>query len=159
MNSGTVDQLFTSEWHFVYQEASSPASAWGSDHATDINDLGLHRTILTDEEENDCDFVYDISRDAKRNGFEFTDAIDSETIFDTKHAADERIRLEELRQKVLPEIGYQLLHSYSEQIKDWGWMCNIHVHFEPYKRNLDVSTDNNGRHTYSGTLYFRCQLK
>ncbi|XLU64421.1 hypothetical protein S245_023630, partial [Arachis hypogaea] len=84
MNSGTVDQLFTSEWHFVYQEASSPASAWGSDHATDINDLGLHRTILTDEEENDCDFVYDISRDAKRNGFEFTDAIDSETIFDTK---------------------------------------------------------------------------
>ncbi|KAH1158213.1 hypothetical protein GYH30_030448 [Glycine max] len=55
-----------------------------------------------------------------------------------QHAADERIRLEELCQKVLsgeakaitylgaeqelvlPEIGYQLLHSYSEKIKDWG---------------------------------------
>ncbi|KAL1354261.1 hypothetical protein AAHE18_05G029500 [Arachis hypogaea] len=84
MNSGTVDQLFTSEWHSVYQEASSPASAWGGDHAADINDLGLHRTILTDEEENDCDFVYDISRNAKRNVFEFTDAIDSEMIFDTE---------------------------------------------------------------------------
>ncbi|KAK7367190.1 hypothetical protein VNO80_09199 [Phaseolus coccineus] len=62
-----------------------------------------------------------------------------------QHAADERIRLEDLRQKVLsgeaktvtylhselelvlPEIGYQLLHSYSEQIKDWGWICNIHA--------------------------------
>ena len=22
--------------------------------------------------------------------------------------------------QVLPEIGYQLLHSYSEKIKDWG---------------------------------------
>ncbi|EPS63545.1 hypothetical protein M569_11240, partial [Genlisea aurea] len=60
------------------------------------------------------------------------------------HAADERIRLEELRQKVLsgemrrinyldaekelilPETGYQLLHNYAEQIQNWGWTCNIH---------------------------------
>ncbi|GMP31991.1 hypothetical protein CsSME_00005961 [Camellia sinensis var. sinensis] len=59
------------------------------------------------------------------------------------HAADERIRLEELRQKVLsgemktvtyldteqklvlPEIGYQLLHNYADQIQNWGWLCNI----------------------------------
>ncbi|XP_047158413.1 DNA mismatch repair protein MLH3 isoform X4 [Vigna umbellata] len=74
-----------------------------------------------------------------------------------QHAADERIRLEEMRQKVLsgeaktvtylhtelelvlPEIGYQLLHSYSEQIKDWGWICNIHANnSETFRRNLDV---------------------
>ncbi|KAK7307431.1 hypothetical protein VNO77_40485 [Canavalia gladiata] len=73
------------------------------------------------------------------------------------HAADERIRLEEFRQKVLsgeakaityldaeqelvlPEIGYQLLHSYSEQIKDWGWICNIHAKkSESFRRNLDI---------------------
>ncbi|THG01159.1 hypothetical protein TEA_015872 [Camellia sinensis var. sinensis] len=41
------------------------------------------------------------------------------------HPADERIRLEELRQKVLPEIGYQLLHNYADQIQNWGWLCNI----------------------------------
>ncbi|CAJ1930674.1 unnamed protein product [Sphenostylis stenocarpa] len=74
-----------------------------------------------------------------------------------QHAADERIRLEEFRQKVLsgeaktvtyldaeqdlvlPEIGYQLLHSYSEQIKDWGWICNIHAkNSESFRRNLDI---------------------
>ncbi|KAK7252629.1 hypothetical protein RIF29_36714 [Crotalaria pallida] len=74
-----------------------------------------------------------------------------------QHAADERIRLEELRQKVLsgeaktityldaeqelvlPEIGYQLLHSYCEQIKDWGWICNIHTqNSDSFKRNLDI---------------------
>ncbi|KAL1566679.1 DNA mismatch repair protein MLH3 isoform X1 [Salvia divinorum] len=61
-----------------------------------------------------------------------------------QHAADERIKLEELRSKVLsgemksikyldsehelvlPEIGYQLLHNYAEQIQTWGWICNIH---------------------------------
>ncbi|KAI3426607.1 uncharacterized protein J3R85_009802 [Psidium guajava] len=62
-----------------------------------------------------------------------------------QHAADERIRLEELRRKVLsgeaktisylesekelvlPEIGCQLLLNYGEQIKDWGWICNINA--------------------------------
>ncbi|KAH7689880.1 DNA mismatch repair protein Mlh3 protein [Dioscorea alata] len=62
-----------------------------------------------------------------------------------QHAADERIRLEELRQKVLsgegnnisylgeeqdlilPEIGFQILHNYADQIQKWGWICNIHT--------------------------------
>ncbi|KAJ7953230.1 DNA mismatch repair protein MLH3 [Quillaja saponaria] len=74
-----------------------------------------------------------------------------------QHAADERIRLEELRQKVLsgeaktityldaeqelvlPEIGYQLLHNYTEQIKDWGWICNVHAQDpKSFKRNLNL---------------------
>ncbi|XP_022741001.1 DNA mismatch repair protein MLH3 [Durio zibethinus] len=74
-----------------------------------------------------------------------------------QHAADERIRLEELRQKVLsgegktityldteqglilPEIGYQLLHNYSEQIRNWGWICNIHTQdSRPFKKNLNL---------------------
>lgn len=60
-----------------------------------------------------------------------------------QHAADERIRLEEMRQKVLsgelksinylekekhlvlPEMAYQLLCNYAEHIKHWGWICNI----------------------------------
>ena len=29
--------------------------------------------------------------------------------------------------QVLLEITYQLLRSCSEQIKDWGWICNIHA--------------------------------
>ncbi|MED6122852.1 hypothetical protein PIB30_043782 [Stylosanthes scabra] len=84
MNSGSVDQLFTSEWHSVFQEPSSLASAWGVDRAADINDLGLRRTILTDEEENEPDLVYDISRNSKQSGFEFTGAIDLDMIFDAK---------------------------------------------------------------------------
>ncbi|XP_020532764.1 DNA mismatch repair protein MLH3 isoform X2 [Jatropha curcas] len=74
-----------------------------------------------------------------------------------QHAADERIRLEELRQKVisgegrtiayldaekeliLPEIGYQLLHSYGEQIRDWGWICNIEGQGSgSFKKNLNI---------------------
>ncbi|KAL1215632.1 DNA mismatch repair protein MLH3 [Cardamine amara subsp. amara] len=74
-----------------------------------------------------------------------------------QHAADERIRLEELRKKVLageartvtylsadqelvlPEMGYQLLHSYSEQIRDWGWICNINVEGSTsFKKNMSI---------------------
>ncbi|XWS42239.1 hypothetical protein CRYUN_Cryun17cG0151000 [Craigia yunnanensis] len=74
-----------------------------------------------------------------------------------QHAADERIQLEELRQKVLsgegktityldteqelilPEMGYQLLHNYSEQIRHWGWICNIHTQdSRPFKKNLNL---------------------
>ncbi|XP_073158982.1 DNA mismatch repair protein MLH3 isoform X2 [Henckelia pumila] len=73
-----------------------------------------------------------------------------------QHAADERIRLEELRHKVLsgemkkityldaeqemvlPEIGYQLLHNYEEQIQKWGWICNIHSQSTgPFTGSLD----------------------
>ncbi|XP_062102778.1 DNA mismatch repair protein MLH3 isoform X2 [Humulus lupulus] len=74
-----------------------------------------------------------------------------------QHAADERIRLEELRQKVLsgeareitfldeekelmlPEIGHQLLHSYAKEIKEWGWICNIHAQDpKSFNRNLNL---------------------
>ncbi|KAL6959813.1 hypothetical protein U1Q18_039969 [Sarracenia purpurea var. burkii] len=74
-----------------------------------------------------------------------------------QHAADERVRLEELRQKVLsgekktvtyldtgkklvlPEIEYQLLHNYSEQIQNWGWLCNIHSPgSRSFKKNLNL---------------------
>ncbi|KAK6797891.1 hypothetical protein RDI58_005593 [Solanum bulbocastanum] len=61
-----------------------------------------------------------------------------------QHDADERIRLEELCEKlpsgqkrtttfldseqeiVMPEINYQLLHNYADHIQNWGWICNIH---------------------------------
>ncbi|VFQ70130.1 unnamed protein product [Cuscuta campestris] len=74
-----------------------------------------------------------------------------------QHAADERIRLEELRRKVLsgemrttnyleceqelviPEIGIQLLHDYAEQIQNWGWICNIHTQgSRSFTRNLNI---------------------
>ncbi|XP_075091265.1 LOW QUALITY PROTEIN: DNA mismatch repair protein MLH3-like [Nicotiana tabacum] len=74
-----------------------------------------------------------------------------------QHAADERIRLEELREKVLsgqmrtttyldseqelvmPEIGYQLLHNYAEQIQNWGWICNVHSQASrSFTRNLNL---------------------
>ncbi|KAM7257724.1 hypothetical protein ACFE04_013465 [Oxalis oulophora] len=74
-----------------------------------------------------------------------------------QHAADERIRLEELRAKVLsgdartisyldteqemilPEIGYQLLHNYAKQVKGWGWICNIHSQgSNSFKRSLSL---------------------
>ncbi|XP_074308711.1 DNA mismatch repair protein MLH3 isoform X2 [Silene latifolia] len=77
-----------------------------------------------------------------------------------QHAADERIRLEEMRQKilsgellsitylkeekelVLPEIGYQLLCNYAESIQHWGWKCNI-FRQEPgsFSKNLDLLND------------------
>lgn len=74
-----------------------------------------------------------------------------------QHAADERIRLEELRQKVLsggmktithleaeqelvlPEIGYQLLHNYGEQIQKWGWICNFHSQSSKLFKRYHVS--------------------
>ncbi|KAI6671606.1 hypothetical protein NL676_006491 [Syzygium grande] len=74
-----------------------------------------------------------------------------------QHAADERIRLEELRRKVLsgeaktirylesekelvlPEIGCQLMLSYGEQIKDWGWICNINAQgSKPFRKNINL---------------------
>ncbi|KAL7132155.1 hypothetical protein ABFS83_12G052800 [Erythranthe nasuta] len=73
-----------------------------------------------------------------------------------QHAADERVRLEELRHKVLsgemktityldaeqelvlPEIGYQLLHNYAEQMQTWGWICNIHSQdMNSFTKHLD----------------------
>ncbi|KAJ8427830.1 hypothetical protein Cgig2_001641 [Carnegiea gigantea] len=42
-----------------------------------------------------------------------------------QHAADERIRLEEMRKKALPEMAYQLLCNYAEHVQRWGWICNI----------------------------------
>ncbi|KAI4325764.1 hypothetical protein MLD38_031134 [Melastoma candidum] len=60
-----------------------------------------------------------------------------------QHAADERIRLEELRKKVLsgevmkvtyleyekelvlPEMAHQMLHNYKDQVESWGWICII----------------------------------
>ncbi|XP_010548206.1 PREDICTED: DNA mismatch repair protein MLH3 [Tarenaya hassleriana] len=74
-----------------------------------------------------------------------------------QHAADERIRLEELREKVLageartvthldaeqelalPEMGYQLLQSYSEQIRNWGWICNINAQgTTSFKKDMSI---------------------
>ncbi|XP_019182752.1 PREDICTED: DNA mismatch repair protein MLH3 isoform X2 [Ipomoea nil] len=74
-----------------------------------------------------------------------------------QHAADERIRLEELRRKVLsgelrrtnyldseqelvmPEIGFQLLHDYAEQIQNWGWICNVHSQgSRSFTRDLNI---------------------
>ncbi|KAL7244437.1 hypothetical protein ACSBR1_016648 [Camellia fascicularis] len=56
-----------------------------------------------------------------------------------QHATDERIRLEELCQKVLPEIGYQLLHNYADQIQNWGWLCNIRSQgSRSFKTNLNL---------------------
>ncbi|XP_039064922.1 DNA mismatch repair protein MLH3-like isoform X2 [Hibiscus syriacus] len=74
-----------------------------------------------------------------------------------QHAADERIKLEELRhmvlsgegksvtylatekEMILPEMGYQLLHNYSEQIRQWGWICNFHTQeSRSFKKNLDL---------------------
>ncbi|GAB4847629.1 hypothetical protein Ancab_026690 [Ancistrocladus abbreviatus] len=74
-----------------------------------------------------------------------------------QHAADERIRLEELRQKVLsgqmksisyleaekelvlPETAYQLLYSYAEPIQEWGWICSIYAEgSRPFKKNLNL---------------------
>ncbi|PKA56543.1 DNA mismatch repair protein MLH3 [Apostasia shenzhenica] len=74
-----------------------------------------------------------------------------------QHAADERIRLERLRGKVLcgelssityldterelvlPEMGYQLLQKYVEQIKKWGWICNINSQSVPHILGIDLS--------------------
>ncbi|KAG5529979.1 hypothetical protein RHGRI_030372 [Rhododendron griersonianum] len=40
---------------------------------------------------------------------------------------------------VLPEIEYQLLHTYAEQIQSWGWLCNIHARgSKSFKRNLNL---------------------
>ncbi|KAK8653150.1 hypothetical protein V6N13_127163 [Hibiscus sabdariffa] len=74
-----------------------------------------------------------------------------------QHAADERIKLEELRHMVLsgegksvtyldtekelilPEMGYQLLHNYSEQIRQWGWICDFHTQdSRSFQKNLNL---------------------
>ncbi|KAJ0240725.1 DNA mismatch repair protein MLH3 [Hirschfeldia incana] len=74
-----------------------------------------------------------------------------------QHAADERIRLEELRKKVLagesrtvtylsadqelvlPEMGYQLIQSYSEQIREWGWICSINAEGSTsFKKSMSI---------------------
>ncbi|XP_042378547.1 DNA mismatch repair protein MLH3-like isoform X6 [Zingiber officinale] len=80
-----------------------------------------------------------------------------------QHAADERIRLEELRRKVLsgegreityldseeelvlPEMGFQLLHKYAEKIKAWGWIFNSQSQLpELFQKNLNHFKRNQG---------------
>ncbi|GMQ08514.1 hypothetical protein CsSME_00052207 [Camellia sinensis var. sinensis] len=40
---------------------------------------------------------------------------------------------------VLPEIGYQLLHNYADQIQNWGWLCNIRsLGSRSFKKNLNL---------------------
>ncbi|KAG0465893.1 hypothetical protein HPP92_020057 [Vanilla planifolia] len=74
-----------------------------------------------------------------------------------QHAADERIRLEGLRKKVLngelssityldtenelilPEFVFQMLQKYFGQIKKWGWICNIQNQCpESFERNMNI---------------------
>ncbi|KAL6601611.1 hypothetical protein ACP70R_044831 [Stipagrostis hirtigluma subsp. patula] len=74
-----------------------------------------------------------------------------------QHAADERIRLEELRSKVLseegravtyldseeelslPETGFQLFQKYAEQIQKWGWIINSRSNSsESFKKNMNI---------------------
>ncbi|XP_073102954.1 DNA mismatch repair protein MLH3 isoform X1 [Elaeis guineensis] len=74
-----------------------------------------------------------------------------------QHAADERIRLEELRRKVLsgegigttyldpeqqlvlPEMGFQLLQKYAEQIQQWGWICSTPSQpSESFTKNMNL---------------------
>ncbi|KAK9129216.1 hypothetical protein Sjap_009703 [Stephania japonica] len=72
-----------------------------------------------------------------------------------QHAADERIQLEELREKVLSgerktvayldaeqelvlhEFECQLLQNYAEHVKSWGWICNIH-HSGSFAKNINL---------------------
>ncbi|KAK9713418.1 hypothetical protein RND81_06G026000 [Saponaria officinalis] len=91
-----------------------------------------------------------------------------------QHAADERIRLEEMRQKVLsgeltsityleeekelvlPEIGYQLLCNYAESIQRWGWMCNIFcLDSGSFSKNLNLL---NGQASHVRLLAVPCIL-
>lgn len=74
-----------------------------------------------------------------------------------QHAADERIRLEELRSKVLsdedrgityldsekemalPEAGFQLFQKYAEQIQKWGWIINnSSTSSHSFKKNMNI---------------------
>ncbi|CAN6211363.1 unnamed protein product [Urochloa humidicola] len=74
-----------------------------------------------------------------------------------QHAADERIRLEELRRKVLseeghvvtyldseeelslPETGFQLFQKYAEQIQKWGWIISSGSNSsESFKKNMNI---------------------
>ncbi|KAG8057679.1 hypothetical protein GUJ93_ZPchr0002g25748 [Zizania palustris] len=74
-----------------------------------------------------------------------------------QHAADERIRLEELRRKVLsddgrgityldseedlalPETGFQLFQKYIHQIQKWGWIINnSNNSSESFKKNMNI---------------------
>jgi len=74
-----------------------------------------------------------------------------------QHAADERIRLEELRSKVLseeghgvsyldseeelsfPETGFQLFQKYAEQIQKWGWSISSGGNLsESFKKNMNI---------------------
>ncbi|CAN1190241.1 DNA mismatch repair protein MLH3 [Linum perenne] len=78
-----------------------------------------------------------------------------------QHAADERIRLEELQDKVLsgkartisyldaeqelilPEFGYQLLPAYADQIRDWGWICKMRSQDSGiFDKNMNVMHQN-----------------
>ncbi|KAG0544770.1 hypothetical protein BDA96_02G305200 [Sorghum bicolor] len=88
----------------------------------------------------------------------FIPVISGETILLVdQHAADERIRLEDLRSKVLseeghgvsyldseeelslPETGFQLFQKYAEQIQKWGWIISSGSNSsESFKKNMNV---------------------
>ncbi|KAL6844606.1 hypothetical protein ACP4OV_025265 [Aristida adscensionis] len=88
----------------------------------------------------------------------FIPVISGETVLLVdQHAADERIRLEELHSKVLseegravtyldseeelslPETGFQLFQKYAEQIQKWGWIINNRSNSsKSFKKNMNI---------------------
>ncbi|TMX00243.1 hypothetical protein EJD97_001160, partial [Solanum chilense] len=59
------------------------------------------------------------------------------------HAADERISLEELHEKIMPETGYQLLHNYADQIQNWSLICKVHsqASISPTRLKRELKSD------------------
>lgn len=69
--------------------------------------------------------------------------------------------------QILPEMGYQLLQNYAEQVRNWGWICSIHsqnsrsfkrqVGFVSRKLRIEFSVHQ--EHRVWGSLSVRIPLK
>ncbi|KAE8710088.1 hypothetical protein F3Y22_tig00110328pilonHSYRG01257 [Hibiscus syriacus] len=160
-NGNQDPEISATKWKNCFQQNTSNSKSYGTDNEDDLLDIASGILYLATESLVPKSISKKCLTDAKvlqqvDKKFIPTVAGGTLAIID-QHAADERIKLEELRhmvlsgegksvtylatekEMILPEMGYQLLHNYSEQIRQWGWICDFHTQeSRSFKKNLNL---------------------
>ncbi|GMI86304.1 MUTL protein homolog 3 [Hibiscus trionum] len=160
-NGNQDPEIFASKWKNGFQQNTSNRKLFDTDDEDNLLDIASGFLYLATESLIPKSISKKCLTDAKvlqQVDKKFIPIVAGGTLaIIDQHAADERIKLEELRHMVLsgegksvtymdtekelilPEMGYQLLHNYSDQIRQWGWICDFHTQdSRSFKKNLNL---------------------
>ncbi|KAL5201189.1 hypothetical protein ABZP36_035543 [Zizania latifolia] len=159
-DSTTIDQItkwrYDSDQHTVLELQHGPFECYDDVLSVSSGPLHLSCNVLVPEcIDKNC---FEEARVLLQLDKKFIPIISGEALLLVdQHAADERIRLEELRRKVLsddgrgityldseedlalPETGFQLFQKYIHQIQKWGWILNnSNNSSESFKKSMNI---------------------